>query len=209
MKLKEIKPNTYVVDFETREELLKSFIRFQEYYESPEFKDKVFTVKEYSEWYMKTEGKETFTYYSDWSGCNVPSYVFDFFRSGKMNPLSEQEQNLLDMLPTSGKFYVIGTFDGGAEGVIEHELCHSLFYSDENYKNESLELLSKYKDELSEVKSWILNMGYHESVLLDEVQAYVSASTDDLIEKKVNYPKELHNELKTLLSKYDNDDKVA
>ena len=99
MKIKEIMPRIFQIDFSERETLLKAFIRFQEFYESPEFKDKVFTVEEYAEWYMKAYKKDSFTYFSDWSGCNVPSYVFEKFRTGFMNPLRSEEVELLSILP--------------------------------------------------------------------------------------------------------------
>lgn len=202
MNIEEIKPRTFKVNFETREELLKTFIRFQEYYESPEFKDKVFTVDEYAKWYVKEYKKETFSYYSDWSGCNVPSYVFDIFRNGKMNPLSEREVSLLNQLPDDGKkYYVIGTFSGGRADVIQHELCHGLFYSNEEYKSKVLGLLSEYDN--GEVESYISNLGYHNDVLLDEVHAYISASSDKLDEEGIKYSNELKRKLKDLVSQYE------
>jgi len=54
-------------------------LRFEEYYESPRFKGRIFTFDEYRKWYVKNspKGKKTgrFTYYSDWSGFNIPSYA--------------------------------------------------------------------------------------------------------------------------------------
>jgi hypothetical protein len=203
MKVTEIKPRTFIIDFETRQELLKTFIRFQEYYESPEFKDKVFTVEEYADWYVKHYKKESFTYYDDWSGCNVPSFIFEDFRSGKMNPLSKREIQLLEKLPNDGeKFYVIGTFQGGQKGIIEHEICHSLYYSNSSYKYSVDKLLSQYDGQLEEVKKYVLELGYHQSVLMDEVQAYISGTPDKLKENNVNYPEELHKELKDVFKSY-------
>lgn len=203
MKIKEIAPRTFHVDFTTREELLRAFVRFQEYYESPAFKEKIFTLDEYETWYKSYYKKDTFSYYEDWSGCNVPSFVFDKFRQGVMNPLSEREIDLLSVLPNDGKkYYVIGTFDGGKEDVLFHEMCHSLFYSSSLYRKEVLILLDKYDKDLYEVKNYILEMGYHESVLLDEVQAYVLGSKSDLDEDTISYPPELHNQLKEIFDKY-------
>lgn len=199
MKVTEIRPKTYVVDFASREELMKTFIRFQEYYESPEFKHKIFTTEEFSSWYMKSRNSDTFTYYSDWSGCNVPSYVFNFFRQGWMSPLSERETKLLKELPESGEFYVIGVFNGGSGDVIAHEVCHSLFYSSKKYRDESLILLSEYKDELKSVEKYIMDLGYHPDVLQDETQAYICASKDSLVEKCIEFPIELHVRLNKLL----------
>tara|TARA_Y100000034_G_scaffold136409_1_gene212696 strand:- start:7621 stop:8229 length:609 start_codon:yes stop_codon:yes gene_type:complete len=196
MKLKNIKENIYQVDFSSREELLKTFIRFQEYYESPEFKGKDFSVEEYAEWYKENYNKEEFTYYSDWSGCNVPSYIFKDFRNGKISNLSEREKSLLDCLPKEGDFYVIGTFDGGKKYVIEHETCHGLYFTDAKYRNRVLTLLEDYESHLKEVKDFVLNLGYHEDVLLDEVHAYIATTSHQLDEKGVCYPKDLVEKLR-------------
>ena len=201
MKITEISPRTFFVNFETRQELLKTFIRFQEYYESPEFKGKVFTVEEYAEWYVKAYKKESFTYYDDWSGCNVPSFVFEDFRKGKLNPLSEREEKLLSLLPNDGEtYYVIGAFNGGRKDVVEHEKCHALYYTNKDYQEEVNQTISKYDTE--EVKSYIRELGYHESVVLDEVHAYICATYAKLEEKKVNYPKQLKEELQELVNKF-------
>lgn len=204
MKVTEISPRTFFVNFETRQELLKTFIRFQEYYESPEFKGKVFTVEEYAKWYIKEYKKESFTYYDDWSGCNVPSNIFDDFRNGKMDPLSEREKLLLDSLPNDGlPYYVIGAFNGGRKDVIEHEKCHAF----PEYKCEVNKVLEKY--DTKGIQKYIKELGYHDSVLLDEAHAYVCASYEYLEGKGVTYPKELKKELNYLVSKYSNDTNVA
>lgn len=202
MKITEIKPRIFQVDFETREDLLKTFIRFQEYYESPEFKGKVFTVEEYAAWYMKETGKDTFTYFSDWSGCNVPKFVFDDFMAGKFPTLRDEEKALLSLLPKDGKdYYVIGTFQGGRKDVIEHEICHGMYYSNKEYKNEVDEVLNSRND-LKPVQDHILKKGYHPAVLQDETHAYICASTEHLEEKGVAYPKEVSAKLKELVKKY-------
>ena len=43
MRFKTIAPNIYWLDFDSQYQLAEAFLRFQEHYESPEFKDKVFT----------------------------------------------------------------------------------------------------------------------------------------------------------------------
>lgn len=54
-------------------DLAMTFLRMQEWYESPKFHHKKFTLEEYMRWYAKAYGKGAFTYPRDWSGFNVPS----------------------------------------------------------------------------------------------------------------------------------------
>jgi len=90
-----IRENIFLLDFETQEELTSTFLRFQEFYESPEFQGKIFTLQEYKAWYTKLKGK--FSYYTDWGGFNIPSRILESFYKGKFDPLSEAEKQFLDM----------------------------------------------------------------------------------------------------------------
>jgi len=206
MKLLKLRHGVYQVDFESREALLKTFLRPQEYYESPEFKGKVFTLDEYKAWYQESRGADTFTYYSDWSGCNVPSYIFKDFKEGKFDPLSSQELALLKLLKTIKEqtFYVIGTFNGGSKSVLEHEILHGLYYTTPVYKAGIDLLLEVNKESLVDLKDHIRSLGYHESVVLDEVQAYAGASSEYLDDMGIKYPKSLTAKIQKLKELYGN-----
>ena len=99
MKVKEIIKNIFHISFSTQHELASTFLRFQEYYESPKFRGKIFSFYEYKKWYTANspKGKKTgkFTYYKDWGGFNIPSYVLKPFYQGKFNPLSNKEKKFL------------------------------------------------------------------------------------------------------------------
>jgi hypothetical protein len=86
----------HLLTFDNQIDLTSTFLRFQEHYESPFFKGKYFTLDEFKEWYIKTSpnGKKSgkFTYYTDWGGFNIPSYILKPFYNGAFNPLSENEK---------------------------------------------------------------------------------------------------------------------
>lgn len=105
-------------------------------------------------------------------------------------------------LAKEGLFYVIGTFDGGSDDVLEHEKAHGLYYSNSSYKEKVDSLLNEYNKELGAVQKMVLGLGYHESVLNDEVHAYISTGTDYLDKESISYPKKLHFSLKALREKY-------
>jgi len=56
------KSNIYLVIAPSQYILAATFMRFQEYHESPEFKGRIFTVEEYMDWYAKTYGNFTINY---------------------------------------------------------------------------------------------------------------------------------------------------
>lgn len=186
MKLKEIIPGIIHVDFESQIELAETFVRIQEHYESPKFKGEVFTLGEFRDWYSRENGG--FTYYTDWDGFNIPSHIIRPFRTGVFDPLSEKEKTLLETLPDRLEdYYIIGTFNGGQEEVLEHEICHGLYYIDDEYKAAVDKLLCKCKN-LKEVKEYILKIGYHEDVLMDEVHAYISSHSSYLKSMGIKFP---------------------
>lgn len=178
---KKLTDNIHLLVFNNQKEVAKTFVRFQEYYESPKFKGKIFSLDEFKDWYVKnsSNGQKTgrFTYYEDWSGFNIPSYVLEPFYKGKFDPLSKREKKLLqEFEEEENPFYIIGTHAkvNNFKAYIEHESAHGLFYTDEEYRKEINKELSKY--DIGELEEKILSKGYHEDVVKDEIQAYLIES---------------------------------
>lgn len=172
IKKTEVIKKIFVLEFENQTDLASTFLRFQEHYESPEFKGKFFSLDEYKAWYTQIKGG--FTYYTDWGGFNIPSYVLKPFYEGKFNPLTLEENQILELFRnTKEPFYIIGLYKNNEniESNLNHEIAHGLFYTEPEYKNKVLKILEKYN--FDELKNWLSSLGgYHENVLLDEVYAY-------------------------------------
>lgn len=185
-QLGEILPRIYHLSFDSRYDLAMHFLRVQEFYESPVFFRKIFTLIDYMEWYSKTKGGGAFTYPSDWSGFNVPSSAL----LSVYGPVSEiPDRNRYDDFmclivqqmyrDAEGQdFYLIGTSkaghqEDGEEGVLSHEIAHGLFYTDRDYGRGVRKLLAEMDGVVrQEMRAILLEMGYHTSTIDDEVQAY-------------------------------------
>lgn len=199
--------NIFLLIFDNQQDVASTFLRFQEHYESPEFKGKVFTLDQFKKWYIQNSprGQTTgqFTYYSDWNGFNVPSYVLQPFRDGKFDPLSDKEKQLLQLFDgVEGDFYVIGVHRGMGEEKIKqstrHEVAHALFYIDPQYRHEALETLRQY--DVSALRTELASLGgYADAVLEDECQAYSLFISDKL---KSPIPAQLHEALGAIFQKY-------
>ena len=173
----EVLPRVYHVNMKDQETLARCFCRFQEHFESPKFRGKVFTLGEFREWYKESQGEDgQFSYYQDWNGFNIPSYVFDAFKRGLFDPLTEDEQYLLNLFKDKDyEFYVIGTHSGDDKESLRHEMCHALYYLNSEYKKEVQEYLVNF--DLRKLNKWLLEMGYCEEVLLDECHAYLASDS--------------------------------
>jgi hypothetical protein len=209
MRAKEVAPNIYHVHFGSQRALTSTFLRFQEHYESPKFRGKVFSREEFKAWYTvnSPKGKKTgkFTYYTDWTGFNIPSRVLKPFYAGKFDPLSKQEQAFLKLFKAkSGKFYIIGTF--GKQEALDHEIAHGLFSTNSKYRAEVRTVLRKLKTpQRKKIEQLLNHLGYHKASFEDEVHAYILEDLDWMEKKRkmqVKSLRPLQTQLKGIYKKY-------
>ncbi len=201
LKKEEIRKNIFLLRFSDQQEQAKTFLRFQEHYESPEFRGKIFSLDEFKDWYTKIKG--AFSYYTDWIGFNFPSEILKPFRDGAFDPLSEQEKQVLELFKdTKDPFYVISVWNIGEKDemtyLLKHEIAHGFFYTRPEYKEEAQKILSKY--DLGELKEWLRGRGgYHESVIEDECHAFGLTGTKSLT---VQIPTKMREELEALFQRF-------
>jgi hypothetical protein len=188
LKIKSITSKIVHVQASTQKELNEAFLRLTEYGESPEWKGKIFTLGQYRKWYAETNG--AFSYDTDWAGFNLNQDNFKPFVRGLFDPLTENEQQLVDWVKDRDDVYsVIGSQPDG--DAFEHEVCHALFATDIEYKEQCtkviVDMAQSHPDQYAKMAKWIIDVGYHESVTIDEMHAFISADRDWLMEKKGIY----------------------
>jgi len=176
------------VEAGTQKELNEAFLRIVEYGESPEWKGKIFTIGQYRKWYAETNG--AFSYDTDWSGFNVTQEHFKPFIKGLFDPLTPSEQQLVDWVKDRDDVYsMIGSQPDG--DAFDHEMCHAFFATDTHYKDLCIQVIvnmaQSRPDQYAKMAKWIIDIGYHESVTIDEMHAFISADRDWLMEKKGIY----------------------
>lgn len=200
MKVTEILPNIYLVTFKSEKDLAMTFIRFQEYYESPKFRNKIFTLEEFKQWYIEKYGK--FSYAEDWSGFNIPSSVLEPFIDGRFCDLSDLEIKFLDYFKkvTNSNYYIIGSND--CPDVLEHEICHALFYTNNQYKLEVEDTIRNNESKLSNVFNKVIEWGYTDNVIIDEVNAYVSCNSKWLKTQGIKFDGDIAKQLEAVKLKY-------
>ena len=198
LKIKQQPFNSVWVTADTQTELGLTFMRFQEFYESPnpKFRNQPFTLGELRKWYSETYGANT--YHHDWTGFNIPSSVLKPFKDGLFDPLTDEEKYLLELFKyRNDTFYIIGAQDAAT---LRHELSHALYANNQSYRNEIDITISKYSKKLLKAKKYILSKGYSNTVINDELQAYITDNDDGFLQKNID-PK-IINVFNTLYGKY-------
>lgn len=174
-----------MIEMEKQADLANSFMRVQEFYESPKFRDELFTRYMFEKWYKKSRKAKTFTYAKDWSGFNVPGYVVRSFLLRINGPETELEEKLFDKLAQLVEdhgvcFYVIGVVKGDY-GAVTHELCHAMYRLVPTYTREVNYLLERNPPLVNACKKALTKIGYGSNVLLDEMHAWTAVDTDSLV----------------------------
>lgn len=189
----------YLVRFSSQYEITSTFMRFQEYYESPRFRGRVFSWEDFMDWYAKQKGN--FTYFEDWNGFNIPSHVLAPFYAGKFNPLMKKEEKLLSRFKNmGGNFYIIGTWRTGKEGDLNHEITHGLFYCRPDYQRQVRRCMRHF--DTSVIKRELLKLGYHSAVIVDEINAYVLNDIGGLKDTKLSGVRHLRIALRKIFRSY-------
>ncbi len=174
-----------------------AFMRFQEFFESPEFAGKKFSREEFTSWYANSVKQDYHSYYNDWAGFNLPSRAISGFIAAKFDDLEPIEKYLLDTIinsvGSSEKFYVIGTNQTEVDltqvgkainqkpedhdedlSTVEHELAHALYYLNDHYKNEVDKILTTLAiSDATAISQNLIREGYTDDVILDETHAYL------------------------------------
>lgn len=217
-KLTKEKDRIYHLNFDSPYDCAMAFLRYQEYYESenPRFYRKAFTIASYTDWYVKHNKRNDtgkFTYHEDWSGFNFQTKIIDeVINLGIPDPnhYDTLMKGILEMIKSnadSDDCYIIGTSGKKEESAFIHEMAHALFYTNELYRTK---IISVYESQELAVRNFLSNRlmeaGYAESSVIDEVQAFTIEGRfnfildDELITEPysnlINQIKEVYDELK-------------
>lgn len=195
IRIKEAHPNIYWITANSKQELARACMRFQEYYESPKFHGTVFTRKEFTTWYSKISDK----YFNDWSGFNFPYHSLIPFYHGFFKGLTRNENKIIRFFQKKvGKeFYVIGSMKKD-KSTFFHEMSHALFFLSIEYRQDAFKIISKAPIP-KKFEKRLKKMGYREDLVIDEFIAYLIDGTKYTELKKFS---DVADQLRKNLSKF-------
>lgn len=197
--VKEIRPRIFALEFKRRYDLCMTFLRYQEFYESPnpKFRDSSFSLLDFMEWYsFSREKKGLFTYPADWSGFNIPGDIIKqcwemgiYDRNIYDYEMKMLYQKFLEQYPDN-RFYIIGACKGATQ-TMRHEIAHGFFYTQPEYKKNMVKLVKDLKKPF--YKGMCLSLkkiGYAPKVYVDECQAYLSTGVPEYFSVKIKNQRE-------------------
>jgi hypothetical protein len=182
----EIQSNIYHIEFENQRELTHSMMRLQEFYEGVDetIRGNFFTMEEFLHHFTNEHGE--FRYTEIWSGFNIPGQVvekwFDLFQTGP-GGLTEKERQVMIALfqkksNVSPWYLIANAKRPDSAKIIMHELAHAKYYLNEDYRASCAALINKINEfDLIYMRNCLMDIGYAEYVIDDEIQAYLSTST--------------------------------
>lgn len=197
-KLRKLADKIYCLEFKNAYDLSMTFLRCQEYYESPKFKNKFFTLSDFMEWYSKKFGEGSFTYPVDYVGFNLPSRVIVSviykLKIDKYDVWTPYDQLMYDTigtivkeLPNGGEsFYLIGIVkDPSDKTTLPHELAHALFTTNNEYQRTMGRLINALPEKIwRSMKRKLKARGYASNVYDDETQAYLATGLHQSMKNK-------------------------
>ena len=196
------KGNIYLIESKSRQDLAEMFMRFQEHYESPEFKGKVFSIDEFAHWYALKYN--SFSYAKDWYGFNIPATVLKPFRDGLFDPLTDKERKLLEICYGAGRnSYIIGATPSAEyfKETVQHEFVHGAFYTNSEYRQEVINCVRSFS--IKPINKGLRRMGYCDEVVIDETNAYVLVEPDTIQEYvSIRNTKNFREQLTRIFVKY-------
>jgi len=197
MKLINLTSQIFLVECNTAKELGGTFVRMQEFYESPNtrFRGKYFSFNEFRGWYCQTQSQTgKWTYGKDFGGYNVPGeslvkfYKRFFGRPGAPNAKESQVLNWVIPTALKKKCYLIGIIQGDEETLF-HELHHAFYYLYPEYKKQVLKVLGLQRIKDNNLEKYVTYSGiidclkknmYCSEVFKDEIAAYLMFGQDVL-----------------------------
>lgn len=210
--LKEVRPNIFAVIVPDDYDRAMLFCRVQEFYESDSelFKEQDFSIWDYMKWYS-AKNKGVFTYTKDWDGFNIPFKVVLNCMVGnkEATPYDKVMEDIIDQIlltENPADAYIIGVKSDKSQ-TFKHELCHALYHTNISYKTKADNITN---DEMN-VSIYdalyynLIEIGYDESVINDEIQAYMMTNYKSKYFSKgvpMDWLTIIHNEYKQQLNKY-------
>lgn len=144
--------------------------------------DVVPTLVNYMEWYASQSESGAFSYPVDWVGYNLTKKdlrkIYNDTELPDKNKYDEFMSGVIQMVEASQgdrNYCVIGTRVGD-RSTLKHELAHSFWALDKDYKDAQKAFIEKLPTALyKEFSTCLQDMGYAKTSVNDELQAYCSA----------------------------------
>lgn len=174
MKVTKLTSKKLLLEFPTRKEQNLTMFRLSEFSEGDPILQKYYTPDIFIDFWSDDKGD--INYWSYWEGFNVSKKDIIKFAMEFKGNVSKRELSVIEQLKNiEDDGYIISMVEGDVN-TLKHEMSHSYYFEDENYRNQIIEVMNSIPDDIiNRYKKHLIDMKYNESVLNDEMHAYLVA----------------------------------
>lgn len=173
MKITKLTENKLLIEYPSRKEMTLSNFRISEFKEGKDgIKGIRFSPDQFIDVYSDDKGN--IDYWSYWEGFNYSKqelidFVFIFY-----DELTLREQQILKASHLIGNDGYIICMEEGDEVTLKHETAHGYFYENKGYKKFATEIVNSLPEDIFfTYKQYLLDMGYIDEIIIDEMHAYL------------------------------------
>jgi len=192
MNLSKLYSNIYLLAFKTQYDLCMSFVRVNEFFDNPDFKDRVFALDEFMDYWVKKNKTSCFEYPKRWEAFGLPirnilKWNAEFGYKLSYNGIRDKESKIIEAIVKGIPIndlknqYLIGIHREGKKRIqkrlMDHELAHALYFLDPIYRESCKSLVKKLsKKSFDHIKNSLMSVGYDggDGTVINEAQAYLS-----------------------------------
>lgn len=203
MRVTRITTNIIHVDWDTQTEMTAALMRTGGDIAEPPWGDQPYTIGAFRIAWCEQYG--TWSYPWSFKGLCLYVETIQDHIDGLYDPLTPEEAELVGAFryTTQRPLVIVATFDGGTntlngtpDRVLDHELCHAFYCLDGKYRAAVKRTLKT--TELDNIRNYLLNKGYTEPTLEDEVHAHIIGSSEYLESRGMKIPPAIKQKLDSL-----------
>lgn len=157
-------------------------IRIHEFNGNDNFRDKVFTIEEYRDWYAGSKNGNKSDFEKDLYGFSIyGSGLRGFVKKYPKSKLTDKEDRFISKvrevmrqgnLRLNSKFVIVACFNGEFSINFRHETAHAFYYLNKEYQNGVRKLVKTLDPSLrAKIKKHLNTLDYSDDEMDDEIYA--------------------------------------
>lgn len=186
MKVTHLTPNRTLLEFDSLKEMNLTLYRITEFSEGLAGLRSTYSTPDiFLDLYSNKNG--LLDYFGYWDGHNISKLTVRQFINTYHDQLTNREKNVIEAIKDLKDTGYLIAMKKGDKITLKHEMAHGLYFDTPLYKERADAILGTISKSIyNQLKKGLKKINYHDDVIQDEIQAYLTAY--DKIEFKELFP---------------------